>query len=300
MSSQPIVLRAGDRTLQLHPDDPVLMGVVNTNPGSFSDTAPPGTTDELLARALSLVDAGAGVIDVGVDSGVTHDRARPVADQIAGAVPLVTALAERGIVVSIDTVDVEVATACLDAGAVIVNDVSGLADPALARLCADRGAALVVLHTRAGHKQEHFPEYDDVVADVLGFLTDRVNAAVLAGVPRDRIVVDPGLDYAKKPHESVLVLAAYDRIAALGHPILSGVSRKYFAGILTGAEPPDRLPETLATVAAVRHWPGLLRVHDVDECRRFLTVLRVLDGHQPFPAYDMDDDTLKWVLPTRD
>src|SRR5699024_9599923 len=123
--------------------------------------------------------------------------------------------------------------------------------------------------------------------------------AVAQGLAAQQIIFDPGIGYAKHPKDDVRVFRAYPRFAALGQAILTGASRKYYAGVVTGALPQDRLPETLATVEAGRPFPGIVRVHDVDEVARFLAVAQTLDGLLPLPEHDPDDDTLKWVPATQ-
>ncbi len=275
---------------------PAVMGIINTNPGSFSDTGHLATTEQQLTAALAMVEAGAAIIDVGTDSGVTYGDSIDLDVQIARAVPLVRELVARGVPVSIDTPFAAVAEATLDAGAAMINDVSGLADPRIAELCAAHDAALVILHTRIGHKQEAFLDFDDVVADVLELFQERIALAEQHGLARERLVLDPGLGYAKYPHDDVEVLRAYPRFAALGLGILTGASRKYFTGVITGAEPPQRLPETLATVEAVRPYPGFVRVHDVAEVGRYLAVMETLDGLRDFPEYDTEVARLKWTV----
>ncbi len=292
-----VTLRAGAHTFELPAGAPKVMGIVNTNPGSFSDTEHLATTAAQLDRALSLVAAGADIIDVGTDSGVTHGEPLPIDDQIRAAVPLVRELVDRGIAVSIDTPRLAVAEATLEAGAAMINDVSGLAEPRIAAACAAHGAALVVLHTRVEHKQEAFLTFDDVVADVEQLFVERIERAEAEGLARGAIVLDPGLGYAKHPHDDVAVLRAYPRFADLGLALLTGASRKYFAGAITGAEPPERLPETLATVEAVRAYPGIVRVHDVDEVARYLAVMETLDGLRDLPEVDTSLARLKWVTP---
>ena len=292
-----VELPAGRHHFSLRPFAPVLMGIVNTNPGSFSDQEHLSSLEQQLDAARGMMAAGAGIIDVGFDSGVTHGTPRPIEAQLADGIPLVERLVAEGIPVSVDTPFHEVALASLQAGAALVNDVSGLADVRIAEACAEHDAALVVLHTRIGHRQERFPEYDDVVADVERFFEERIELAQRHGLARERIVLDPGYDYDKRPHHTAEVVRAYPRFAELGLAFLSGVSRKYFTGIITGARPPQRLPETLATVAAVRAFPGFLRVHDVEEVARFLAVIDVIEGVRPFPDYTTDDPTLKWTGP---
>jgi len=296
--TDPVVLRARQHTFTLRPGAPAVMGIVNVNPGSFSDTEHLASTEAQLARALALVEAGADIIDVGTDSGVAHGDPIDLDTQIAGAVPLVRELVDRGVAVSIDTPQLAVAEATLDAGAAMINDVSGLAEPRIAAACATYGAALVLLHTRVEHKKEAFLEFDDVVADVEQLFNERIAVAEEAGLDRDLIVLDPGLGYAKHPHDDVEVLRAYPRFAASGLSMLTGASRKYYAGVITGALPPERLPETLATVEAVRPYPGFVRVHDVDEVSRYLQVMETLEGLRELPAVDTSVARLKWVTPT--
>jgi len=274
----PVRLPAGRHTFDLRPGRPVVMGIVNTNPGSFSDTEHLADLESQLARALALVDAGAGIIDVGTDSGVTYGASVPLERQVRVAVPLVEALVERGVPVSIDTPFAEVAEATLRAGACMINDVSGLADVRIAELCAAHSAALVVLHTRVGHKQEAFLAFDDVVADIEDLFEERTALAVAHGVTRDRVVLDPGLGYSKHPRDDVALLRAYPTFAARGLAILTGASRKLFTGFITGAAPTERLPETLATVAAVRAYPGFVRVHDVGAVRAYLDAAAAAGG----------------------
>ena len=295
--AEPVHLTAGLHRFTLRPGAPAVMGIINTNPGSFSDTEHLASTDAQLAKALAMVEAGADIIDVGTDSGVTHGQPIDLDTQLAAAVPLVRELVARGVPVSIDTPQLAVAEATLAAGAAMINDVSGLAEPRIAAACAAHGASLVVLHTRVEHKKEAFLSFDDVVADVEQLFTERIAVAEAEGLAREAIVLDPGLGYAKHPHDDVEVLRAYPRFAGYGLAILTGASRKYYAGVITGAEPPERLPETLATVEAVRPYPGFVRVHDVDEVSRYLAVMETLEGLRELPEVDTSVARLKWVTP---
>jgi len=260
------------------------MGVVNASPESFSDGGLYATVDQQVARAEELVAAGAGIIDVGGESGVTGMAALDAGEEARRVVPLVGRLVDAGIVVSVDTWKPVVARAVLDAGAHIVNDVSGLRDPSLADLCAAAGAALVLMHTRAEPKKKEFPEYDDVVADVVAFLRDRMADAVQRGVPEDAIVLDPGPDFAKTPAQTVAVLRRLDAVAALGRPVLLAVSRKDFIGALTQRPPRQRDAGTLAAIGAgVDAGASILRVHDVAAVRDYLTVRGALRGELALP-----------------
>jgi dihydropteroate synthase len=185
--------------------------------------------------------------------------------------------------VSVDTYKPEVAEAAVAAGAGMVNDVSGLRDPALADVCARSGAALVITHTRAEPKRKVLDRvYEDVGADVTAFLRERIAVARDRGVAADQIVLDPGPDFAKTPAQTVEALRALPALAALGRPILLAVSLKDFVGALTGRAPAERGAGTLAALAfGVEAGAQLLRVHDVAAARDFLAVWAALRGEAP-------------------
>jgi dihydropteroate synthase len=276
---------------------PLIMGIVNAGPDSFSDAVRLQTLEAQVAHARRLVAEGADIIDVGGESGVTYTPATAADVEIARVVPLVERLAADGVIVSVDTWKPAVARAALDAGAAMINDTSGLADLGLAEACAATGAALVVMHTRAAPKREHFADYDgDVVTDVVDFLADRCAAARAAGVAVEQIVLDPGPDFAKTPAETVDVLRAIARVAALGRPMLLAVSRKYFVGAITGRPPAERLAGTLAAIGwAADAGAAIVRVHDVAATADLLRVRRVLAGEEDVPDFDDGDETLKWI-----
>ena len=290
-------LRLRDRTVAVEPGRPLIMGIVNAGPDSFSDAVRLETLDAQLRQALALVDEGADLVDVGGESGVTYTAATSAEEEAARVVPLVERLVGEGVAVSVDTWKPAVARAVLDAGAVMLNDVSGLADPALADLAAQSGAALVLMHTRAEPKQQAFPDYGgDVAGDVEAFLRERMQVALGRGVTAEQIVLDPGPDFAKTPVQTVEVLRAIDRLHALGRPLLLAISRKYFVGAITGRAPEERLPGTIAAALwAVRAGAAILRVHDVAAVRDALAVADVLDGRTDLPAFDAHDEELKWI-----
>jgi len=271
------------------------MGIVNANPDSFSDAVRRTTLDAQVAHALGLVAAGADVVDVGGESGVTYTPVSGDRVEIERVVPLVERLVAEGVVVSVDTWKPAVAAAALDAGAHLLNDVSGLRDVALADEAARTGAALVVMHTRAAPKEEHFADYaGDVAGDVVRFVAERCELARAHGV-RD-LIVDPGPDFAKTPEESIAGLRAIDELRALGLPWLAAVSRKYFLAAITGRAPTDRLAGTLAAVGfAADHGAAIVRVHDVAEVADYLAVRAVLAGDAEPGAVDPGDDALKWI-----
>ncbi len=279
---------------------PLLMGIVNANPDSFSDKVRLTTLDAQVERALQLVADGADIIDIGGESGVTYTGVTAAEEEIARVVPLIERVAAEGVTVSVDTWKPEVAAAALAAGATILNDVSGLRDERLADLAAEHGAHLVVMHTRAQPKVEHFQDYGgDVRGDVRAFLAEKVAIARARGVPDDRLILDPGPDFAKTPAETVESLRDIDALAAEfpDQPWLLALSRKYFVGAITNRPPGERLAGTLGAVAwaARLPHPTILRVHDVREVADFLAVQAVLHGDVPMPDFDGDDDALKWI-----
>jgi dihydropteroate synthase len=280
-------------------DTPLLMGIVNATPDSFSDAGLHQTLEDRVELARSLLAAGAQLIDIGGESGVTNRPAVDPGEEIARVVPLIERVAgELGARVSVDTYKPAVARAAIAAGASIVNDVSGLRDPALAEVCAETGAGLVLMHTIAPPKQRlHDRALDGrIVADVQRFLEDRIELALALGVAFEQLVVDPGPDFSKTPAQTIEVLRALSSLHALGRPILLAVSRKDFVGALTRRGPRDRLAGTLAAVAhGVDAGAHILRVHDVAAARDFLTVRSALGGEGDVDSTLRVPDTLRWA-----
>jgi dihydropteroate synthase len=279
--AQTLVLRAGSRSFELG-RRPLLMGIVNATPDSFSDDGSTATFDQRLRLAAELLHAGADIIDVGGESARTGLPPVPVQEEIERTLPLVSALAgDLGATVSIDTYKPAVAKAALEAGASIVNDVSGLRDPALAQICARTGAALVLMHTPAAPKQRlQDPElYDDVVGETLEFLRARIELALAAGIGFEQLLLDPGPDFAKTPAQTIALLAGIERLHELGRPLLMAISRKDFIGALTGRRPRERLAGTLAALAyGLDHGAHVFRVHDVGAAMDFIRVRAALRG----------------------
>jgi dihydropteroate synthase len=262
---------------------PLLMGIVNATPDSFADPQGSKPFEALVARAHRLTAEGAGLIDVGGESGRTDRAAVPVDEEMARVVPLIERLAADGLAVSVDTWRGPVARAALDAGAQMVNDPSGLTDPAVAEVCAAAGARLVITHTRVRPKVKGFPHYDDVLADVREFLLERAAIAVERGMEETALVLDPGLDLGKSPAESIELLRRLPELVDLGHPVLVAASRKDFVGALTGRPPAERDAGTLAALgAAVDGGAAILRMHDVASARDYLLVHAALrEGSVP-------------------
>ncbi|HEX4363720.1 MAG TPA: dihydropteroate synthase [Solirubrobacteraceae bacterium] len=284
---------AAGRTLLLG-DRPWLMGIVNASPDSFSDAGEYPDLDARVALARELLAAGADLIDVGGESGITLRPAVAAEEEIGRVAPLVERLVrELGATVSVDTYKPAVAEAAIAAGAVIVNDVSGLRDPQLANVCARTGAALVLMHTRAAPKQrlQDPGRYDDVTADVVGFLAERIEVARARGVRDKQLILDPGPDFAKTPAQTIELLRRLEELHAFGLPLLLAVSRKDFVGALTGREPRARLAGTLAAIAhGVDAGAHILRVHDVAATADFLAVRAALQGDAAIdPQLALDD-----------
>ncbi|HEY0343268.1 MAG TPA: dihydropteroate synthase [Solirubrobacteraceae bacterium] len=286
---------AAGRTLVLG-ERPWLMGIVNASPDSFSDAGAYPDLDARVRRARELLDAGADIIDVGGESGITRRPPVAVADELERVVPLVERIAgELGALVSVDTYKPAVAEAAIAAGAAVVNDVSGLRDPELAAVCARTGAALVLMHTRAAPKQRlqdpGLYDDDDVVADVVQFLEERMDVARAHGVRDEQLILDPGPDFAKTPAQTIALLRRLEELHALGRPLLLAVSRKDFVGALTGRAPRERLAGTLAALArGVDAGAHVLRVHDVAEAADFLAVRAALRGElEVDPALALDE-----------
>jgi dihydropteroate synthase len=282
----------------------VLMGIVNATPDSFSDGGLAQTLDARVELARTLLSDGAGVIDIGGESGVTNRPPVSAEEEIDRVVPLIEAVAGRvGARVSVDTYKPAVARAAIAAGASIVNDVSGLRDPELADVCAQTGAALVLMHTIAPPKTKHHdPRLDgQIVGAVQRFLAERIELAMSRGVAFEQLMVDPGPDFSKTPAQTVAVLRALSALHQLGRPILLAVSRKDFVGALTQRPPRARLAGTLAAIAhGVAAGAHVLRIHDVADAADFLTVAEALGGDGEVDAALRVSDTLRWAQSVSD
>ncbi len=279
-------IRAGDRILELG-ERAWLMGIVNASPDSFSDGGRHPTLQARVALAHELVAAGAAIVDVGGESATTGRPPVEPEREIELVAPLVRAIVDEveDVVVSVDTYKPAVARAAIEAGAALVNDVSGLRDPELAEVCAQTGAALVVMHTAAAPRQRlQDPDlYEDVVAETSAFLRERIELALAAGVDREQLILDPGPDFAKTPAQTIELLAGARRLHELGRPLLMAISRKDFIGALTGRAPRERLAGTLAALAhGLDVGAQLFRVHDVAAAADFLKVRAALAGER-FP-----------------
>ncbi len=284
-------------------DHTLIMGVVNASPESFSDGLPHASTADRVTHAQDLIAAGADIIDVGGQSSVTNQPELDAAAELERVLPIVERLVHDhpDVLVSVDTYKPAVAAECLRAGAAIINDVSGLAYPDVADSCAQYGAALVIMHTKAAPKQrlQAADLYDDIVGEVVDFLAAKIDLSVAAGLQRESLIVDPGPDFTKTPHQTIALLRELDRVRALGRPLLLALSRKDFLGAILQKKPRGRDAGTLAAVAYLAgSTPGnIVRVHDVAATRDALLTIDVLTGRTDVdPTYTLPD-ALRYETP---
>ncbi len=274
------VLQIGDRRFDL--SRPAVMGIVNASPESFSGDAR-GSVDEQVRQVGEQFAAGALVVDLGGQSANTKTPELAVDVETERLVPLVEGIRRAGIdgLLSVDTYKPAVADACLRAGADIVNDVSALHDPDLADVVAEHRAGFVLMHTVGPPKVKILDPglYGDVVDDVLQWGAQTLEHLAERSVPPERVLFDPGIDFAKTPRQSLDLLHGLDRFAALARPLLLALSRKDFIGAVTGTAPRERDPGTLASVGAVaaRFPASVVRVHDVAGTVQYLRVAAAID-----------------------
>lgn len=248
---------------------PQVMGILNTTPDSFSDGGAYDSLDRAVAQGQALIAEGADILDIGGESTRPGARLVPVETEIARTAPVIMALRDAGVItpISVDTRKAAVAAAALDAGATLVNDVSGFTfDAALAPLCAARGVPVCVMHAQ-GEPQtmQQNPTYDDVLLDVYDALAARIEALVALGLPRDQITADPGIGFGKTQAHNLAILNRISLFHSLGVPILLGASRKRFIGTIGNApEATDRMPGSIAVaLAAIAQGVSIIRAHDV-------------------------------------
>jgi dihydropteroate synthase len=246
--------------------DPVLMGIVNVTPDSFSDGGQWLDPAAAIAHGLDLAREGATILDIGGESTRPGAHSVSAAEELRRVVPVLEGLRDAPARLSIDTTKTVVAEAALDAGADIVNDVTALrGDPELAALVADRGATVCLMHMLGEPRtMQDDPRYDDVVTDIKAFLAERTEAAIAAGIAEERIWLDPGIGFGKTVDHNLTLLRRLDELTELGRPLVIGTSRKGFLGRITGRDPSERLAGTIATnVLALAGGAEVFRVHDV-------------------------------------
>ncbi len=261
-------------------DRPRVMGVVNVTPDSFSDGGEASSPRAAIDRGLAMVEAGADFVDVGGESTRPGSHGVAIADELSRVLPVVAALAARNVRVSVDTRRPEVMTAALDAGALIINDITALTgDPRSLPLVAGRNAAVVLMHMQGEPRtMQNAPQYRDAAAEVLAWLAARRDDCLAVGVPRGQIAVDPGIGFGKTLNHNLSILSRLADYRELGCALLVGVSRKSFIARLSRNEPPQgRLAGSLAAcLAAVARGAHVVRVHDVEATVQALKVWRAI------------------------
>ena len=260
----PHLWKLRSRTFDLD-ERPLVAGIVNVTPDSFSDGGLHLDPEAAIARGLEILAEGADLVDVGAESTRPGAAAVPARTQIARLKPVVEGLARSGATVSVDTASAEAAREAIAAGAEIVNDVSALRDPDMAPLVVRSGAGLVLMHMRGSPEtMQRDPRYDDVTADIVSWFGVRLGAAKRAGIEMERIAIDPGLGFGKTVRHNFELLARLEEFGALGRPVMIGVSRKSFLGKTLELPVDQRLEGGLAaTAAAVMKGARILRTHDV-------------------------------------
>jgi dihydropteroate synthase len=262
-------------------DRPLVMGVLNVTPDSFSDGGAHPDPQSAIEWGLQLVSDGAAIVDVGGESTRPGAASVSAEEEVGRVVSVLRALADAPVPLSIDTRHAEVARAALQAGASILNDVSGFRDPEMIATLAGSDAGAVVMHMlgEPGTMQDA-PRYEDVVAEVADYLATQAAVLVDAGVAPDRIAIDPGIGFGKTLEHNLELLARLDQLAALGYPLVVGVSRKRFIGTLTGVDvPAARLAGSLgAALVAVARGAEVVRAHDVAETVRALAVWSAIEA----------------------
>lgn len=267
-------LELGSKTL--------IMGILNTTPDSFSDGGLYFNTEQAIARALQMEQEGADIIDIGGES--TRPGSDPVTpeEEISRVLPVIERLQGRlSIPISIDTTKARVAVAALDAGAEIVNDISGMRfDPEMVQVIVTYGAGVCLMHTRGRPKiMQTLPPSQDIWSEIVDYLESAVSAAIDAGVAREQILIDPGIGFGKTVEDNLRVLRELSRLEILNLPILIGTSRKSFIGKILGKDESSRLLGTAATVvASILNGAHIVRVHDVAEMVEVIKIADAIEG----------------------
>jgi dihydropteroate synthase len=264
-------------------DRPLIMGVVNITPDSFSDGGDFIDPAKAIALAERLVAQGADLIDIGGESTRPGAELVPLETERSRVLPVLTELVKMGIPVSVDTNKLALMHEVADQGACMINDITGVANQETARLIATKNIGVCVMHMKGAPKDmQDAPTYDDVVADVQRFLANRVNVLIDAGVSRESIVIDPGFGFGKTIDHNLTLLNNLEKIRVDGLPVLVGLSRKSMLGHITGkTDPKDRLGASIssAVLAAIRG-ADIIRVHDVNETKDALLIWRELERHK--------------------
>jgi dihydropteroate synthase len=282
------VLLCGRYRLSL--DRPLVMGVLNITPDSFADGGVFLDLRDATDRVRQMLDEGADIVDIGGESTRPGAVPTPEAYELDRVIPLLENIRlscdARGVPISVDTRKPVVMRAAIAAGASMINDINALRAPGAIEALSEGSAAVCLMHMQGEPStMQHSVSYDDVVADVAAFLAERASACVAAGIDRHRIVLDPGFGFGKTVEHNLTLLRRLSEIAALGYPLLAGLSRKSTIGVLTGRNVDDRMAGSVAAaLAAIARGAGIVRVHDVRETADALKVWSAVQGEQPRTA----------------
>lgn len=272
------MLHCGKFTFPL--DRPLIMGIVNVTPDSFSDGGRLKNVRQAVDHALHLVEQGADILDVGGESTRPGAEAVSEADELKRVLPVVEALQKQGLVISVDTRKPGVMRAAIRAGAAMINDVMALREPDAMQAVADSEVAVCLMHMRGEPRtMQSDPVYSDVVGEVRDFLSGRIAACEQAGIAKNRIVIDPGFGFGKTLEHNLALLKGLKSLVGLGVPVLAGISRKSMLGALTGRPVGQReYAGIAANLAAVKRGASILRVHDVAAMKDALLVWQAIEG----------------------
>ena len=263
------------------------MGILNVTPDSFSDGNTHYLKDPACARAMQMADEGADIIDIGGESTRPGTGYVEAQEELTRVLPVIESLASKiSVPMSIDTRRASVARAAIEAGCKMVNDVSACSDPEMPAVVRDAGVPIILMHMKGDpHDMQKNPHYDDVVAEVRGFLAERAEFVEQQGVQNDMIIVDPGIGFGKRFRDNLDLLRAAEPLRGLGYPVMIGASRKRFLGELLDTEPRDRLSGSLAVAAwCLKNGLDIVRVHDVKETAGLFRVLDAIDHPEDYPA----------------
>ena len=272
-----------DRTITIGPR-PLVMGILNVTPDSFSDGGLYFDPEAAIARGLQLVAEGADILDIGGESTRPGATPVPVEEELRRVLPVVTALARQiPIPISIDTMKPQVARRCLDAGATIINDVSGLRDPDMVEVAVHTRSAVIVMHMQGTPQtMQIHPHYSDVVQDLHAYFQERRQTLLEAGIAPEALAFDPGIGFGKTLEHNLQLLARLEQVTPPGHPVVLGVSRKGLLGQITGRSRTERLAASLAVAcfAIARGQAHIVRVHDVAATRDAALLLEAIDRYR--------------------
>lgn len=267
------MLRCGKFELKL--DRPLLMGIVNLTPDSFSGDGFSFDTARAIAHAYSQIEAGADLLDLGAESSRPGAIPTPIDEELRRLLPVMQALEGCGVPISVDTYKPEVMRAAIDHGAAMINDIYALRMPGALQVVAQSDCAVCLMHMQGQPlTMQQSPNYTDVVVEVRDFLAARAAAMIAGGVMRERLVLDPGFGFGKTVAHNLQLLRRLPEVSTEGLPVLAGISRKSMLGSITGRSVADRLPASLASaLLAAQHGARILRVHDVAATRDVLAIL---------------------------